>query len=593
MASLKLKDERGSVLIGGLVLVLVITLVGAAIFGLAVSEPRLVANRQNKGQAVYAAGAGLDIAWLQLSGLTGNTFDTVWSAGAGTNIVGTQNLAPASGGIQPKYQASWCTALYPSSCTSAALPASQFAVRSTGTVVRTSDNATVGQAVVELVFTRTVQNIFTRGIASNTSSLMSGNGGIVDSWDSCQSYTGCTANCSATPPVHCPYSSTAAGTGGDLFSNGTITFQNNDVVNGSISAVGDISLDGSRVGGNVWSGGSNGVNGGTGTTQACGGSSVQICGNVTVGCTAFGSRSCGSSDPVGSFTGTGTVSGYAKSAGAISSTETVTGGKTPSMGNTLAGPTPVTFPMPGDCHVTGTQAGQDGLNRAASGYSSAAYVASILTYGGANLTVSSGQAKSADGKVVYTESTGTFLESGGTVTIASGTAPSVATLCVSSVQVSGGATFTVGSTVTSANPVTLYTTGSTAAPTGCAGVPSGTNCNISASGGSFANATNDASRLQIYSCAQNTSSSQPCYTNNIDIALSGGSGAYLTVYAPAGNVVLSGGSGLAGAVVSNKFFGTGGSDVHYDDALGTSTNCAVCGVTWSKVANSWRATVLP
>src|SRR2546422_1527886 len=108
MNFLKPRDECGSVLVGGLVLVFVITLVGLAVFDLSLSEPRLFADRQNKAQAVYTADAGLNVAWNEMANGATNTFATVWGNLAGTNIVptggGTHLLTAAPGGYQRDYQ---------------------------------------------------------------------------------------------------------------------------------------------------------------------------------------------------------------------------------------------------------------------------------------------------------------------------------------------------------------------------------------------------------------------------------------------------------------------------------------------------------
>ena len=54
------------------------------------------------------------------------------------------------------------------------------------------------------------------------------------------------------------------------------------------------------------------------------------------------------------------------------------------------------------------------------------------------------------------------------------------------------------------------------------------------------------------------------YTGAGGVALSGGSGAYLTVYAPGTGVTLSGGSPLFGALLGKTLTVSGGAAIHYD-----------------------------
>src|SRR2546425_1045970 len=61
------RDERGSVLVGGLMLVLVMTLVGSGVFYAAVLDNRAALNDGKQSQAVYIGEAGLNAALRELT----------------------------------------------------------------------------------------------------------------------------------------------------------------------------------------------------------------------------------------------------------------------------------------------------------------------------------------------------------------------------------------------------------------------------------------------------------------------------------------------------------------------------------------------
>src|SRR5438128_10441399 len=61
------RDERGSVLVGGLMLVLVMTLVGSGVFYAAVLDNRAALNDGQQTQAFYIAQAGLNAAVRELT----------------------------------------------------------------------------------------------------------------------------------------------------------------------------------------------------------------------------------------------------------------------------------------------------------------------------------------------------------------------------------------------------------------------------------------------------------------------------------------------------------------------------------------------
>jgi len=134
----------------------------------------------------------------------------------------------------------------------------------------------------------------------------------------------------------------------------------------------------------------------------------------------------------------------------------------------------------------------------------------------------------------YNPATGVLSASGGaTITLASNT------YCFSTITLSGGSFLSVS------GPVILNVTGA-----------------VDFSGGSVSNTTNLAANLQLYS-------SMNAPTNNNAIKLSGGSAAYMAVYAPQAGLTFSGGnSNFYGAVVAAAITNSGGVDVHYDEAVG-------------------------
>ena len=57
------------------------------------------------------------------------------------------------------------------------------------------------------------------------------------------------------------------------------------------------------------------------------------------------------------------------------------------------------------------------------------------------------------------------------------------------------------------------------------------------------------------------------YAGANGVVLSGGTGAYLAVYAPGTSIALSGGSPVYGALLGKTLIVSGNSDVHYDVQL--------------------------
>ena len=130
------------------------------------------------------------------------------------------------------------------------------------------------------------------------------------------------------------------------------------------------------------------------------------------------------------------------------------------------------------------------------------------------------------GNYTYDATKGNLTVSGGkTATIANGN------YCFNTLTLSGGSTLTVN------GPVKIGTIGA-----------------FNASGGSLVNTTLLPSNLQI----------AVSYSGNNGVTLSGGSSAYLTVYAPGTDVTLSGSSPLYGALVGKTLTLSGSSAVHFD-----------------------------
>jgi hypothetical protein len=92
------------------------------------------------------------------------------------------------------------------------------------------------------------------------------------------------------------------------------------------------------------------------------------------------------------------------------------------------------------------------------------------------------------------------------------------------------------------------------------------------SSGGVVNTTGKAENLQIFSL----SSSQ-------EIKLSGGSHAYMAVYAPNSSIKFSGESDFYGAVVGNTITNDDGTKMHYDVHLGGLGGAGVVMLTWRQV----------
>ncbi|HKA59629.1 MAG TPA: hypothetical protein VKD28_13505 [Gemmatimonadales bacterium] len=123
------------------------------------------------------------------------------------------------------------------------------------------------------------------------------------------------------------------------------------------------------------------------------------------------------------------------------------------------------------------------------------------------------------------------LSGGGILTLPS--PPSV--FYFSSISLSGG------SQLYTSGPSTIYVSGS-----------------VDFTGGTVVNSTTVPANLALVSCGT---------ASTAGWKLSGGSGAYLTVYAPNHPITLSGSGDIYGALIGASYTSTGGSKLHFDEAL--------------------------
>jgi hypothetical protein len=135
-------------------------------------------------------------------------------------------------------------------------------------------------------------------------------------------------------------------------------------------------------------------------------------------------------------------------------------------------------------------------------------------------------ASGLSGKYTYSQATGDLTVPGQkTATLAPGT------YCFHNLTVSGGSILTVS------GKVKVILAGK-----------------LDASGGSLTNATHVPANLQIESS----------FAGSGGVSVSGGAGAYFTVYAPTTQIVLSGKSPVTGALLGKSIASTGGAAIHYD-----------------------------
>jgi hypothetical protein len=74
-----------------------------------------------------------------------------------------------------------------------------------------------------------------------------------------------------------------------------------------------------------------------------------------------------------------------------------------------------------------------------------------------------------------------------------------------------------------------------------------------------------------------------CGTNTSDWTVSGGSGAKLALYAPHHLLTVSGGGDVYGGLVVGSLVNSGGSMIHYDEALGQQGGSSVVAGSWTEI----------
>lgn len=103
---------------------------------------------------------------------------------------------------------------------------------------------------------------------------------------------------------------------------------------------------------------------------------------------------------------------------------------------------------------------------------------------------------------------------------------------------------------------------------------------LNVTGGTLTNSAGTATALSFTSCG---TSATPA-----DWALTGGTDAYYSVYAPNHIVYATGGADFYGAIVASIYYATGGAKFHYDAALARqpSNKLAVQGGSWAQLPGS-------
>jgi hypothetical protein len=97
---------------------------------------------------------------------------------------------------------------------------------------------------------------------------------------------------------------------------------------------------------------------------------------------------------------------------------------------------------------------------------------------------------------------------------------------------------------------------------------------LTVSGGGIMNTAALPTMLTIWGCGSNTS----------NWTISGGSSAYYAVWAPTHPLTLSGGSGFFGSFYGSAVTVSGGSQLHYDEALGGGTGAGLITGSWTELS---------
>jgi len=164
------------------------------------------------------------------------------------------------------------------------------------------------------------------------------------------------------------------------------------------------------------------------------------------------------------------------------------------------------------------------------------------------LSYSSGSGITLPAGDTYNPATGELRgNSGATITIANGT------YCFSRITLNAGSSLQVN------GPVNIYLTDRS-----------------DMSGGTVVNTSHMASNLRLYSSGVG---------NSQKVSVSGGSDAYMGIYAPTAGVALSGNSDFFGAIVADSIETIGGTDIHYDKCLANLPSGMLQMTSWNDVRN--------
>ncbi len=210
---LKSRDERGSILLAGLMLVFVMTILGFALFDLTVLESRLVIDRHTRTQACYASEVGLNRLWQEMGDGDGiNDFSQVNLLTDPTDVYINAGFTTNNGPYT--YTVTKLESL--------AGPPPRLRARATGTSPPTVTSPTGVQCVIAAFFSRVIG--FQNALSSpNSLTIGGGPNTLVDS------YIG-------------SYNPSAPGNNGDVESNGTLTISGNTTILGDTVAGGTVTF---------------------------------------------------------------------------------------------------------------------------------------------------------------------------------------------------------------------------------------------------------------------------------------------------------------------------------------------------------------
>lgn len=486
-----LGDPRGSILLSGLMIVFVTVLLGLAFFDLAAVENRLILGDDCTARALYAAEAGLQVAYRDLANGTAiGSVDFDGVIGNATyasraNLTGYSPPRTLSGGgaLPTTYTVQACK--WDTTLAACASSGTTIMLWSTGAATQCPGSpGGSGSATVRADVTKTTLTLPGGGQGHSFVGLdeitTGGAGFLLDSFDSSKGPYDClggTAGCTVPTGTRnkCQQTTAPFTCNIGLWTNGPdrTTLDGGPIYGNLTSASGEVKLK----------------------------TAPTIYGSITY-------------DP-----GDGTFTGNAAQ---------VKGGVTAQANDPITLP-PVPWPGtdvsggPGqDCRthpnlVPGTLTPR---------FSSAAYVASRIT----------------SGTYSYTESTGVFLATSN-ITMNPGASPAM--FCFSDFEMKGkGLTIPAGVT----NPVEIYIGSDTGGGT----------IGQALLDGNVVNSTGQSQYLRVFSISNK---------GNDDVWVTSGDGSFVFAYAPYGQVQVKGGGKFFGSAFGNQLEASGGSQLHFDNAL--------------------------